>query len=96
MHGQRSDCTAWSGPWCQIGHKALEDFLQSDDFKSDLGAKIYPKLRLLPYILDTRLPASDYQVPEGIYDKRQNTPYEENQPPTKKLYYTSKCVSILM
>jgi predicted DsbA family dithiol-disulfide isomerase len=78
------------GPWCQIGHKALEDFLQSSEFQTQIGHKVTPKLKLQPYILDSRLPATDYDVPEGIYDRRDTTPYKEHEPPTKKSYYSGK------
>lgn len=47
-------------------------------------------VKIEPYILDPRLPASTYDTPSKYYDAIETTPYEKNTPPTKKFYYGSK------
>ncbi len=47
-------------------------------------------VKIEPYILDPRLPASTYDTPSKYYDAIETTPYEQRAPPTKKFYYGSK------
>ncbi|CDW99447.1 hypothetical protein [Sporisorium scitamineum] len=47
-------------------------------------------LKVEPYILDPRLPASSYDTPSKYHDALDTTPYEKNAPPTKKFYHGSK------
>lgn len=77
-------------PWCFVGSRRLKAFLESDDYKAQIAPYVQLVLKIEPYILDPRLPASSYKTPEKYYDAIESTPYEPNTPPTKKFYYGSK------
>lgn len=77
-------------PWCYVGHARLERFLSSPAFGEKIAPYMRPTVRLLPFILDPRLPASTYTPPVDHYDKIESTPYEAGNPPSKKEYYGVK------
>ena len=77
-------------PWCFVGSRRLKEFLNSDDYKTQIAPYVNTVLKIEPYILDPRLPATSYATPSKYYDAIESTPYETNAPPTKKFYYTSK------
>lgn len=77
-------------PWCFVGSRRLKAFLASDDYKTQIAPYVSTTLKIEPYILDPRLPASTYNTPDKYYDAIETTPYEEHKPPTKKFYYGSK------
>ncbi len=78
-------------PWCEIGHHVLHSVLQSADFRAQVGAHMTPRVRINPYLLDSRLPSSDRDaLPTPPYDPVSATPYEARQPPSKKAYYSGK------
>jgi predicted DsbA family dithiol-disulfide isomerase len=76
-------------PWCWIGHARLEETLQSQVFKEQIGKKMQPVVKLRPYILDTRLPGTDFDPPSDKYDVA-SSPFEQRHPPTKREYYSKK------
>ncbi|TKY87374.1 hypothetical protein EX895_004051 [Sporisorium graminicola] len=77
-------------PWCFVGSRRLKAFLESNDYQSQIAPHVQTVLKIEPYILDPRLPASSYDTPDKYYDALDTTPYEKNAPPTKKFYYGSK------
>ncbi|SPO23497.1 uncharacterized protein UTRI_02176 [Ustilago trichophora] len=77
-------------PWCFVGSRRFKAFLESDDYKTQIAPHVNIVLKIEPYILDPRLPASTYQTPSKHYDALETTPYEKNAPPTKRFYYGSK------
>lgn len=77
-------------PWCFVGSRRLKAFIASDDYKEQIAPHVNLVLKIEPYILDPRLPASTFETPEKYYDALDSTPYEKNTPPTKKFYYSSK------
>ena len=77
-------------PWCFVGSRRLKAFLSSDDYKTQIAPYVTTVLKIEPYILDPRLPASSYETPSKYYDAIESTPYEKNRPPTKRFYYGSK------
>lgn len=77
-------------PWCFVGSRRLKAFLDSDDYRTQIAPYVNTVLKIEPYILDPRLPASTYETPDKYYDALDTTPYEKNAPPTKKFYYGSK------
>ncbi|CCF53110.1 hypothetical protein NDA11_003707 [Ustilago hordei] len=77
-------------PWCFVGSRRLKAFLSSDDYKTQIAPYVNTVLKIEPYILDPRLPASSYDTPYKYYDAIDTTPYEKHSPPTKKFYYGSK------
>lgn len=77
-------------PWCFVGSRRLKAFLASSDYLSQIHPYITLVLRIEPYILDPRLPATSYDTPEKHYDAIERTAYTENEPPTKRFYYGSK------
>lgn len=78
-------------PWCWIGNARLQETLQSNEFNEQIATKMQPVVRLKPYLLDTRLPGTDYDPPSDKYDAAAS-PYSQRQPPTKREYYSKKCV----
>lgn len=77
-------------PWCWVGHARLEETLNSNEFAEKIGTKLKPIVKLRPYILDSRLPGTDFDPPEDKYDAPSATPYQPRQPPTKREYYGKK------
>lgn len=77
-------------PWCFVGSHRLKAFLNSEDYKTQIAPHVRLVLKLEPYILDPRLPATSYDTPDKYYDAIETTPYDKNVPPTKKFYYGSK------
>lgn len=77
-------------PWCFVGSRRLKAFLASDDYQNQIAPHVKTVLKIEPYILDPRLPATSYDTPSKYYDALETTPYEKNSPPTKKFYYGSK------
>ncbi|SNX82847.1 uncharacterized protein MEPE_01553 [Melanopsichium pennsylvanicum] len=77
-------------PWCFIGSRRLKAFLDSEDYKTQIAPYVSTILKIEPYILDPRLPGTDFDTPEKYYDAVDTTPYKKNVPPTKKFYYGSK------
>ncbi|SJX62071.1 uncharacterized protein SRS1_10715 [Sporisorium reilianum f. sp. reilianum] len=77
-------------PWCFVGSRRLKAFLESDDFQTQIAPHVQTVLKIEPFILDPRLPASSFDTPSQYYDALDTTPYEKNAPPTKKFYYSSK------
>lgn len=77
-------------PWCFVGSRRLKAFLDSEDYKTQIAPHVNTLLKIEPYILDPRLPASTFNTPDKYYDALDTTPYEKNSPPTKKFYYGSK------
>lgn len=79
-----------SCPWCQIGHTRLLNTLSSKDFADQVGQFMTPNVKLLPYILDPRLPSTSSKPPDDVYEDLKNTPWKEGKPPSKKEYYSTK------
>lgn len=77
-------------PWCFVGSRRFKAFVQSEDYKTQIAPYVRLVLQIDPYILDPRLPASDFDTPEKYYDPLEMTPYKAHEPPTKKFYYGSK------
>ncbi|KAJ9477954.1 DSBA domain-containing protein [Pseudozyma hubeiensis] len=77
-------------PWCFVGSRRLKAFLESDDYKKQIAPHVQLLLKIEPYILDPRLPATSFDTPDKFYDAIERTAYEKNAPPTKKFYYSSK------
>lgn len=68
----------------------LIETLNSSDFAEQVGKFMSPQVKLLPYILDPRLPASSFDPPEDVYESLSNTNWTAGQPPSKKTYYDQK------
>jgi predicted DsbA family dithiol-disulfide isomerase len=81
-------------PWCWIGHARLEQTLQSKDFQDEIGKVMKPVVKLRPYILDTRLPATNFDPPDTVYDPIEATNWTKGSPPTKRQYYSKKFTNL--
>ncbi|PWY98559.1 hypothetical protein BCV70DRAFT_212899 [Testicularia cyperi] len=77
-------------PWCFVGSRRLKKFMESEDYRKQIAPYVRMNLKIEPYILDPRLPATDFETPSKFYDDLHTTPYEKNKPPTKSFYYGSK------
>lgn len=82
-------------PWCWIGNARLQETLKSKDFNEQIATKMQPVVRLKPYLLDTRLPGTDYDPPSEKYDSAAS-PYSQRQPPTKREYFSKKWVCLVL
>ncbi|UZJ54051.1 hypothetical protein CBS101457_003371 [Exobasidium rhododendri] len=81
-------------PWCWIGHARLEQTLQSNEFKEEIGTSMKPVVKLRPYILDNRLPATSFTPPSEKYVSIEATNWQVGAPPTKKEYYSKKFTNL--
>lgn len=79
-------------PWCWCGAAQLEKTLKSQDFKEKIAPYMRPEVKLRPYLLDPRLPATSFEPPTDRYDRIESTDYEKGKPPTKRAYYSKKWV----
>ncbi|KDN49233.1 hypothetical protein K437DRAFT_255361 [Tilletiaria anomala UBC 951] len=64
----------------------LDSFLTSSDFYMQTGFMMMSKMCIVLYILNARLPATDYQVLADVYGRRDTTSSKENETPAKKSY----------
>lgn len=77
-------------PWCWCGEARLEKTLASSDFAERIAPYMTPVVKLRPYILDPRLPATSFTPPRERYDAIETTEFKVGQPPTKREYYSKK------
>ncbi|CAO1622543.1 unnamed protein product [Parajaminaea phylloscopi] len=78
-------------PWCLIGHARLHEVLESQEFKDEVGKYVEPRIQIMPYILDPRLPATSFTPPTDIYTEPRNSPFDfAKGPPSKDEYYSKK------
>ncbi|EPQ27562.1 uncharacterized protein PFL1_04700 [Pseudozyma flocculosa PF-1] len=77
-------------PWCWIGSQRFKQFLASPAYRDEVAPHVRTVVRIEPYLLDSRLPATSYDTPDGVYDALSTTPYDKNKPPSKKEYYGTK------
>lgn len=83
-------------PWCWCGEAQLQKTLSSGDFEEKIGKYMRPVVKLRPYVLDSRLPATSFDPPSDKYDPIESTEYTKGSPPTKKDYYSKKYVQIVV
>lgn len=77
-------------PWCWCGDAQLQKTLASDEFRHKVGPTMRPVVKLRPFLLDPRLPATSFEPPSERYDALELTDYQRGKPPTKKEYYSKK------
>ncbi|CAO1639139.1 unnamed protein product [Sympodiomycopsis kandeliae] len=78
-------------PWCYVGSARLEQVLESDEFKKQVGQYMQPRIEILPYILDPRLTSTSREPPSDLYTTdEKNMIFTKGSPPSKDLYYGKK------